>query len=190
MNITLKHFIRISAITSFLLLVVFCAVAQEDQENEHGPHAETPFLPNRLGVTVGYAWIPSGSDVSGQGAVQIVPTFGITYAKRFNEKIGFGWTNEIEFASYVIEHGDEEILEREFAFVSAVVFIYEPIHKLGLFAGPGIELERNQNFFVLKVGAEYFVKMLDDWYILVESYYDIKEVYGAFGLSLSVGTLF
>ncbi len=178
------------AVNFLFLMVLMSTPTYLAAQDEHGHHAETPFLPNRLGVTVGYAWIPSGSDLEGQSNVHIVPTFGLVYAKRFNEKIGLGWSNEIEFASYVIEHGDEEILEREFGFVSAAVFIYEPIHKLGLFAGPGVELEKNQNFFVIKVGAEYFVKMLDDWYILIEGYYDIKEVYSAFGLSLSVGIMF
>jgi len=122
--------------------------------------------------------------------MHIVPSFGVKYTRRFSEKIGLAWTNEVEFANYMIEYEGHGELEREFAFVSAVLFSYEPIPKLGLLAGPGVELERNQNFFVLKVGVEYEVKLLDDRFISTEAYYDIKEVYGALGLGLSVGAKF
>jgi len=175
---------------SVIFLVLVCATNAYTQEQENDHNSEEVDLLNKISATVGYAWVPSGSEVQGQSNVLVIPTLGIKYARSLSEKIAFAWTNEFEFSNYVIERSEAELLEREYAIVTAALLMYEPVEKLGLFAGPGVELEKNENFFVFKIGAEYSVKVLDDWFILIESYYDIKEVYGTFGLGLSIGSRF
>ena len=100
--------------------------------------------------------------------------------------IAIGLQNDIELSTYYVEKDDEQILTREYAFVSALVFIYEPIPWLALFAGPGYEFEAHEGFFVGKIGADFIKRFQNDWGVAVTLSVDIKEVNtsGSFGITV------
>ncbi len=83
------------------------------------------------------------------------PTLGLDYFYKFNYKIGIGFQNDIELASYKVETGRDESLNREYAYVSALVFTFELISLWSVFAGPDFEYEHHESFFVTRLGTEF-----------------------------------
>ena len=109
------------------------------------------------------------------------------YEYFFNHKFGIGLLNDIELSSYSVEQDNQDYLERNYAFVSALVFLYEPIIGWSLFAGPGYEFERNHGFGLIKVGSELTKNFKDGWSVGVAASYEFKEVNSSFSLGITVG---
>lgn len=160
------------------------AAAQEHEEHE-------PLKRHKLALFVGYTWVPTGDPHEGdsKGTV-IAPTVGIDYSFWISHRVGVGLTNELELTTYVVETSDGTTLPREYAYVGAVVGIYEAARGLGLYAGPGIELEKHENFYVLKVGAEYTFAVAHGWATSVAFAYDFKDEYDSWALGLGVARRF
>ena len=164
---------------SFLVLLLFLTIkpliAQNTNEHkEESHHAE--LYANTLGLFVGYTLIPNFTD-SGERESFVAPTIGLDYIYKFNHKIGLGLLNDLELASYEIEVEDnEETVKREYAFVSAVVFIYEPVEWWSVFAGPGYEFERHESFFLGRIGTEFIKRFNDGWAVTLTFTVDIKEI--------------
>ena len=89
--------------------------------------------------------------------------------------------------AYSIEDNHQDYIERNFAFVSAVVFVYEPIIGWSLFAGPGYEFEKDHGFGLVKIGTELSKNFQDGWSIGVAVSYDIKEVNSSLSFGLTAG---
>ena len=85
-----------------------------------------------------------------------------------------------------VEKESGDYLQREYAFVSAAVFLYEPLTGLTLFAGPGYEFEKNHGFPLFKIGAEVAKNFQDGWSVGIAASYDLKEVNSSFSMGLTV----
>jgi len=107
------------------------------------------------------------------------------YEYFFNHKIGIGLINDIELSSYGVEKDNQEYLERNYAFVTALVFLYEPIIGWSLFAGPGYEFEKHHGFGLIKLGTEVFKSFQAGWSIGITASYEIKEVNSSFSFGLT-----
>jgi len=172
-----------------LLLLVFIKplYAQDHQEHEEESHHEE-FYQNTLGLFVGYTFIPNYTE-SGDEQTFVAPTIGLDYFYRFNHKIGLGLQNDLELASYEIESGSDGTLKREYAFVSAVIFFYEPVSWWSVFAGPGYEFEHHESFFLARIGTEFIKRFNDGWAATLTFTVDIKEINTtpAFGITILKG---
>ena len=60
-----------------------------------------------------------------------------------------------------VERGENESLIWEYAFITAVVFVYEPVGWWALFVGPGYEFENHESFFVTRIGTD-FIKRFEE----------------------------
>ena len=100
----------------------------------------------------GYGLITRAINEEGKKQIRVIPILGLDYEYWFNHKIGLGLHNDLELSSYVVEKDQQEHIAREYAIVSALVFLYEPLKGWTLFAGPGYEFEKkyfnNNNFFI------------------------------------------
>jgi hypothetical protein len=160
------------------------------QQHESGDeHASLKH--HQLSLFTGYTWVPKGDPHEGdsEGTV-IAPTVGVDYSYWFSHKFGLGLYNDFELTSYVVETSADTLIPREYAYVGALVGIYEPVRGLGLYGGPGVELEEHHNFFVLKVGLEYAFAITDDWVTGFALGYDFKEEYDSWAAGVSVGRKF
>ncbi len=158
-----------------LLVIINPLFAQDHKEHtEESDHEKIHH--HTIGLFVGYTVIPN--EVSSEDSQSYVaPTLGLDYIYKFNHKIGLSLQNDLELAAYEIESDEhEETLKREYAFVSALVFIYEPTNWWSVFAGPGYEFEHHENFFVTRLGTEFIKRFNDGWSFAVTFTLDIKEV--------------
>lgn len=183
-NITLmKHFAPI-----FILLIFTSSqiIAQE----EHTTHEAHHFQHHGVALFTGYGLIQGAVDENGQKKTKIIPVIGVDYVYFFNHKFGVGILNDLELSSYSVEQDNQEYLARNYAFVSTVVFLYEPIIGWALFAGPGYEFEKDHGFPLVKIGSELSKNFQDGWSVGVGVSYDIKEVNSSFSFGLTAGKKF
>ncbi len=171
------------SVISFIL--VFTSMYLSAQE-EHTTHDTHHFQHHRIAVFTGYGLIQGAVDENGDKRLKVIPVLGFDYEYFFNHKIGLGLLNDLELSSYSVEKDDHEYLERNYAFVSALVFMYEPIKGLTLFAGPGYEFEKNHGFPLFKIGVEVAKNFEDGWSIGIATSYDMKEVNSSFSMGLTV----
>ncbi len=174
--------IKFHVILSFIL--VFTSLQLFAQE-EHTTDDKHHFQHHRLALFTGYGLIQGAVDEDGNKRPQLIPVIGLDYEYFFNHKIGLGLLNDIELSSYSVEKDHQEYLEREYAFVTALVFLYEPIIGWALFVGPGYEFEKNHGFGLIKIGTELSKNFQDGWSVGIAASYDIKEVNSSLSFGLT-----
>jgi hypothetical protein len=168
------------ATTLVMVAIIAGPLAAQDHEERE------PLKRHQLSLFTGYTWVPKGDPHEGnpEGTV-IVPTIGIDYSFWISHKVGIGLYNDFELTNYVVETSADTTIPREHAYVGAVVGIYEAVRGLELYAGPGVELEKHENFFVLKVGLEYAFAVANGWLTGVAFGYDFKDEYDSWALGIS-----
>ncbi len=125
-------------------------------------------------------------DENGGASLTTIPVIGLDYEYWFNHKIGLALVNDLELASYTVERDHQDYIDRHYAFVTALVFLYEPIPNWALFAGPGYEFEADHNFPLFKIGTFIGKSFEDGWGMGLTLAFDIKEVNSAFSAGITV----
>ncbi len=172
-----------SVFISMLLLTPAWVYSQHESEI----HDEHHFQHHKLVLFTGYGLITGAINNEENKQVKVIPVMGLDYEYWFNHKIGLGLQNDLELASYSIEDEHQEYLKRDYAFVSALVFMYEPLNGWVLFAGPGYEFEEHNNFALFKVGTEIAKSFKGGWSTGITIAYDIKEVNSSLSFGVTVG---
>jgi hypothetical protein len=132
--------------------------------------------------------VPAGKNAHDEDSDLLFPTWGLNYEYWFNHHFAVGLHNEFEMMSYIVEHGSDAELEREYPFISAIVFIYEPFKHLAFHIGPGYEFEANESFFIVKIGAEYIIPLPKSFDLGFGFSYDNKnKMYDAWTFGIFIG---
>lgn len=166
-----------------LLLISFPTFIYSQHEDEgHFKH-------NHVVVTMGNSLIPVIEE--GENNTILIPTWGLSYEYLFNEHFGVGWKNELEISNYVLEDAAGNEVSREYPLASSIIFIYNPIEGFGIFVGPGIEFESEENFYLLSIGISYEWELPKYFDISPELSYELKNGHtGAFSFGLGIGYRF
>lgn len=133
--------ILVNFYSSVFLFVIFSSLQLNAQEDYISHEAEHHYK-HRLALFTGYGLIPGSINKDGKKQLEVIPVLGFNYEYFINHKISVGLFNDVELTSYSIKNLNGDYLEREYALVTAAVFLYEPISELTLFAGPGYEFEK------------------------------------------------
>ena len=179
---------------TFLLVLVaslqLSAAENPDDHTKHHKHQQREYK-NIVSFLYGTSIIPGGNPhIDG---VLLVPTIGLEYERWFSRKLGAGVFTDLAMSPYVIEadfNDDMVHIDREYVMVMTVALLYEPFHNFMIFAGPGVEFERNQNLFVQKMGVTYSFPIQNNWVIKAGASYENIELYDAFGVGVSFGKAF
>ena len=147
-----------------------------------------PEKKNVLTTALAYTFIPAGSAQDNLQKGHFVPGIGIDYFRRIQPRFDLGIMADIELGSYVIPRKEDLIRER--ALVLALIGSYSITENWGVFFGPGYELERHKSFPIFRLGSEYLVSLKGDWFIPLGLFYDIKEGYDAWSISIGIGLEF
>jgi hypothetical protein len=92
---------------------------------------------------------------------------------------------DIELGKYVVEFQGEN-LKRETAFVTGLVAGYRILKGWSIFAGPGIEFEKNKNLFILRASMDYEFELGKNWGFAPVFSYDFKNEYNAYSFGVGV----
>ena len=75
----------------------------------------------------------------------------------------------------VVDGGStDEVIERKLPIAPALMGVYMPNHHWGFLFGAGVELERNEHFFLNRMGVEYAASISRGWEVIGTLSYDIK----------------
>ena len=160
------------------------------QEGEHKSEYHE-FSTWRIGFGFGQTYLPAGQHESEEVSMLVLPTVGLDIHYWFNPRFGLALKNELEIQYYVIENEYYNELEREYPFIIVLVAMYKLKNGPSFYLGPGVELEKNKNFFILKGGMEYELELGKHWDVTPEIYYFSKEgKVGGFGAAVTFGKRF
>ena len=170
---------------SALLILVFivfssCAFAQESEDKQEKKNLVT--------VALGYTYIPKGAAPDAHEADGVfTPSIGLDYFRRVHSRWEIGLMADLELGEYVIF---EKELNRENAFLLAVMANFNLTKHINFFAGGAMEFEKHKNLGIIRFGGEYVFKLQKDWIISPGFFYDFKEGIDTFSLSVAFGKEF
>jgi len=169
--------------TSILVLLIgFMSNSNVYAQEEAGTHHEDKHL---IALSFGYTYIPKGGDENQTETTGVfIPTLGLDYLFKINQRWEIGLMTDIELANYVIVHKE---LNRENAFIVTAIGSYKILHHWSVFGGAGIELEKHKNLAVLRLGTDYLFNLGKGWELGPGLYYDLKEGYDTWSLSVVIG---
>lgn len=143
---------------------------------------------NVLTGTFGYSFVAKGTEVNGTEAKGVlVPSIGIDYFRKLNPKWDVGMMIDLELADYLIFEKD---LNRSKALVVTAIVAHNFTEHITLYGGGGMELEKHENLLVARFGVEYAFKYSSGWVLAPGFFYDVKEGYDTWSISLAFGKEF
>jgi len=187
----MKYF---NALIKFLLIILFVMpqiiLAQEKEGSEKEEENEIEWKEARhfISLSFGYTYIPGGAEVGETEANGfLVPSIGLDYLYKITPRWEIGTMMDVELDHYLVV--DKE-LERENAFIAAIIGLYKVTPRFSLFAGGGIEIEHNHNLAVLRVGADSPIPLGREWILAPTLIFDFKEGYDTWSMAVSIGKEF
>ncbi len=152
---------------------------------EHGAHVLSSKGLNRVTLGLGHTHISEGK-IDGETRWLALASWSINYDHWFSEKLAVGLQNDIVLESYIIEHGDEEFLERSYPISIAPVFLYKPGKKLVIIGGIGTEISKGNRLPMTRFGLEYGFHLSPKWEVGITALWDGKwNYYNSWGLGLT-----
>lgn len=171
--------------TTLCFLFISLSVKGQHEEKNHNPHeSESHF---RVSMAIAHTFLPEKTVEGTQNLV--LPSFGLDIEYWMNHRWGIGLHNDLELLNFeVLESHDEVVIEREFPVLITLDALWKPYKEFVVFAGPGIELESNKNYFVFRLGFEYEIPFSENWDLAPVAFYDMRDgAYNTFTFGLGVG---
>ncbi len=159
------------------------------EETEHNEKStEHSFKRHSIFLLWGDTFVPAAKTAEGENSVVLFPSWGVNYEYKIKHNYGVALMSEFEMQSYAIEHDEHAEIDREYPIIVSAVFVYEPVKHLALFAGPGIEFEKTQNFSIIKAGVAATFTLPKHYGIAFEFSYERKnKTYDAWTFGILVG---
>lgn len=156
----------------------------------HAPHA-TPTLAgtHRLTGALGHTHISQGRR-DGETQWLAVPSWSLNYDRWLTDRWAVGVQTDLVIESFVIEHGDEELLERTYPLAIVPVALWKPAPRWSLIGGVGAEVAAGRTLALTRLGAEYGVHVGDRYEVGAALVWDNKwNYYNSWGLAVTVSRL-
>ncbi len=176
----------------FISLYLFSSVSiiVHAQEDSHGTTTHN-LKRHKVSAVFGDAVVHGAHNShTGKEQYELVPSFGIDYEYWLSHKWAIGTYNEVVFSNIMIEHDEEEYIERETALLFSGVLVFEPVKRFSVFAGTGVEKDPNHTLMVAYLGVEYAFIRSDDWEVSFGAGYINKELYDSFNFGIVIGRRF
>ena len=137
-------------------------------DNEHGSSG------HKITLVIANSFVHNSFSEQTNG-ILIVPTIGFNYDYFFNDRWGIGLHTDILLQQYKVEkHGGHEEILRENPVGFAGMLLFKPNHRLTLMAGYGLEVEKHENFQMIRIGVEYGIPLPKHWELGFSLEFDYK----------------
>ncbi len=158
-------------------------LAQEERNIAYENHKKSF---HSLTLIAASAFIPN-SFSDNTNDVLIVPVYGLNYDYQFNRKWGGGVHTDILLQQFKIEkHGSHEEVIRENPVSIAVILFFKPHNHWEILGGYGVEMEKNENFQLIRIGLEYSIEIPKNWELGFTFVNDFK-INGYYTMLLGIG---
>lgn len=175
-----------SIFTFLALTIAWGGSAQHAAESMSEMHDHWPHW--RAAILIGHTLIPAEH----AGENFFIPSWGLDIEYWFSRKWAVGVHSDLEIETFVLvdDHGEEEI-ERISPLVLTLDALFKPWKGFVLQVGPGIELEQNENFALIRAGVEYEFELRHHWDIAPTIFYDSRfDEYHTWTVALGIGKRF
>ena len=117
-----------------------------------------------------------------------VPSWGLDIEYWINNNWGIGFHNDIEIETFVVKNSGKDEIER----VNPLVFTLDALYHFGngfvITLGPGIEIEEQKSFYLLRAGIEYEKDITESFYLAPSMFFDERfDGYNTINIGLGVG---
>jgi len=154
------------------------AFAQENEEEEFKPKI-------RGAIMMANSHVPKSFE--GDKKIAIIPTWGFDVDYFFHPRWSVAMQADIKLQDFEVKVEDKE-LERKMPIALTGVIHYHALRHWSFYAGPGVELEKSENFFLVRLGTEYSFEITENFEIALNLIYENKdEVYDTwtFGIAFN-----
>lgn len=165
-------------LSSLFFLSLMGNAQEEDEINEAG-------ISHKVAVVFGYTYIPVAFEEGKEEGSVFVPTLGLDYFMQFKERWKIGAVLDLELANYIVDLNREE-LERDKALVTGILVGYEFAPRWSFLIGPGMEFEKHENLFIIRMSTEYEFELGNNWGLFPSANYDLKKEYSTWSLNMGV----
>ena len=176
-----------TAVLAFAVCGVVPAAAQhvEGQSHEGGEHHSIAGR-HRITLGLGHTHVSQG-DVPDGPNFRILASWALNYDYWLTDRWAVGLQNDMIVEEFVIEHGGEELLERDRPIAVIPAVLYKPLEWLTLIGGVGVEFAPEENLTLTRIGAEVGWHVAPDWEVGGGLVWDAKwDFYDSFGLEFAV----
>lgn len=143
----------------------------------------------RISPVLSHTYIPMATN-EGDKTV-IVPSLGLDLEYWFNEKLGFGFHNDLELETFEIITNDKLVIEKELPVVLTLDGLYKFSKNWIIIFGTGVEFEKNENLFIIRSGIEYEVEFGNHWDVAPTIFYDYRSRnFGTWSIGIGIGKRF
>lgn len=164
-----------------VIVITFISLIATAQE-EHFKHF-------RISPVLSHTYIPTSTSEGDK--VVIVPSLGLDLEYWVNEKWGFGLHNDLELETFEVEKEHELFIEKEFPVVLTFDALYKFHENWVLVLGTGVELEKQENLFIIRTGIEYEVEIGNHWDVSPTILYDYRaHNFGTWAVGIGIGKRF
>lgn len=178
---------------NFLLIILISIIplSSFSQEHEEGKteHEIEKAGSHKVGFLLAYTWVNQASLAGSRNKV-LIPTFGLFYEYWFIERMGLVFTTDIEVGIYEVEIDEPDPLTRRNALVFAGGIMGNIYAGWSGFILGGIELERNKNLGLLRLGTAYTWELPKHWEVSAEVSADFKKEFNSAAFAVSFGKMF
>lgn len=155
---------------TLLILSALLAFANQGFSQEEESEAHRPKI--RAAILMANTHVPNSFE--GEKKVILLPTWGFDVDYFFHRKWSVAVQGDVKIQSFEIEH-EGIFLERSYPVALAAVIHYHALRHWSFYAGPGYELEKSKNLFLIKLGSEYSFEITEDFEIALNLGFEKKE---------------
>ncbi len=178
----MKRVLHLGVPLYILLLMYTPASAQHHDTGQIPDHR-----PFRVAVLIGHTLVPA----TGGAERAFIPSWGLDLEYWPVRNWGIGLHNDLEIETFLVEGPGDELVDRRYPVVLTLDVLYRPWKGLVLQAGPGLELEQREDFFLFRFGLEYEFELGHYWDIAPSVYYDTRrDAFDTYSVALGVGKRF
>ncbi len=173
-----------------VLLIPLMGLGQHEDHSTDGADEKISLPPFRIALLIGHTLIPEEHAEENF----FIPSWGLDIEYWLSSKFGLGIHNDLEIETFVIinEQGEMDELERVSPLVLTFDLLYKPYKGLVLQLGPGIEIEKDENYTLFRTGIEYEFEINHHWDISPTVFYDSRfdGGYHTWSIALGIGRRF
>jgi hypothetical protein len=141
----------------------------------------------RAALLIGHTLITPGN----KDTRLFVPSWGLDIEYWKTHELGIGLHTDVELQDFIVLNNEQEEIERKEPIVITVDGLFRLWRGLILMAGPGLEIEEKEFFFLFRAGLEYEVDLGTDWDLFPTLFYDQRlDGYSTLSIGLGVGRHF
>jgi hypothetical protein len=172
---------KIVKITLLFILATMYQINAQEHQNDNVKHDDESGF--RIVGIIGHTL------VNNEGIDNVfVPSWGLDLEYWFNDTWGLGLHNDIEIETFIIKNSENEEIQR----INPIVLTIDALHQFGngfvVTLGPGVELEKEESYYLIRVGIEYEKDINQSLYVLPNFFLDQRfDGYNTWNIGLGIG---